>query len=371
MAAPSSTSSSERRRLPWGGLLAVVLVVLVDTLGFGRFAPWEALREHVSRTNYMEIGVATDRLYFEMLRDLPEDTRSVALLGTSRAGRGLPTFELAKNALEGAEFLRFCHAGLSPFELHALVMELAKTPPDAAVFLLSEFETHRPLRLQTVLGAGSVSALSDLVELAGAAFAFEHRDAFLGLSLASGLNAYRYRAIWSAAGLVTWRRFLPAHLDRKRDQLSAPVLMAGERPLSLNIRETQLQLAEIFPQASGALLRAQLKQLRGISLGPHAELQMELTRRSVEALLAAGSRVLIVEGPLYPPADVFFAEEPREEFRRFARELEALPGVEVVWLSESGPFRAPVFGDLTHLDEPGARQLAASVHPRLAELLGL
>ncbi|GJM21868.1 MAG: hypothetical protein DHS20C15_17830 [Planctomycetota bacterium] len=349
----------------------MLLVLAIDALGFGRFAPWEELRERISKADYMEIGVAADRMFFETLRALPEETPSVALLGTSRAGRGLVSYELAQGPLQHVEFLRFCHAGLSPFELHALVSELVETPPDVAVFMLSEFETHRPLRLQTVLGAGSPTALFDLAELAGASFVFEHRDTFLGLTLASALNAYRYRALWASAGLVSWRRFLPAHLDRRRDQLSAPFLMTGEPPLPVNILETRKQLGEVFPLVGASLLRAQLVQLRGITLGPHADLQLELTRRSVEALLAAGSQVLLVEGPIYPPAVTLFAEEPRAQFRRFARELKALPGVEMIWLSESGPFRAPVFGDLTHLDTPGSKQLAVSVRKRLASMLDL
>lgn len=366
---PSSTSSSEPRRPPWAGALALVLVLLVDATLFDRFAPWAWLRARMADDKHMELGVANDRMGLRDAAERPPRQRLVAVLGSSRAERGLRRAFLAQGELRRAAFLRLCHAGIGPYQMRALAAEVAETRPDVVVLLLSEFDTHRPPRLQTNLATGDLRAVADLARLAGAGFTLEHRDAFLGLALASLLDAYRYRDMWAAAGLSRWRNFLPDHVVRRQDLSEAPPVFDGEQPLPLNVPEALETLAQLLPDVSEQTRRAELLQLRSVARGPHVELHTRLIERTVDVFREAGAQVLIVEGPLHPVVQRIARPEPIEEFRAFARRLEQRDGVEVLWLAQSGPFPASAFGDLTHLDDLGTARLCSAVRARVAEML--
>ncbi|GJM23206.1 MAG: hypothetical protein DHS20C15_31210 [Planctomycetota bacterium] len=389
------------KRFPWAGLLAVVLILVIDALAFGEFAPWQWLADGTGPGQHMERGLAHDRLAMRALSEAPDDSVRIVVLGSSRAERGFNPSFLERGLPEHVRFLRFSHAGMTPFEMRAVSNELTREPPEVFMVLLSEFDTHHPLELRTILGAGNFTATTELIRLVSWEFLFQERDTFFGLTLASALNAYRYRALWDAAELSAWRHVGPANNDvgamilnevermrtegpgrrQKTDASTSDERAPKSEPRASNLPEwTPLPPipGESFTETllrNRIARRAQLRdfnqreQVRAATLGPHAEIQMQLVESMVREQLAVGAQVLLVEGPLNPLADELRDSATIEEFRAFARELEALPGVELLWLHESGPFPAEFFGDITHLNPAGAQQLCEHVRARLARML--
>lgn len=366
---PSSTSSSESAsRLPWAGIVATLLVVLGDPF-LVRSLPWTDLAEDIAEEKNMEFGVAQDLVMLEELRGLDEaGGPRVMFCGNSRAARFLRVMYYSDTDIAGATFHRFTHAGMEPFEQRALADTLVAHEPDAVVVGISEFDTHRPLRLSSVTGAGSLGAVADLVALTGAAFAHEQRDALMQLALAAWLPSYRYREVLRAAGLGMLEQF-PGPTTGTVSIEDTPFTLAGEDPLPVKWKSYIESLRAALPGANARVVRAEAKQVISITRGPHVAVQQGLLRAMIETYRDAECAVLVVEPPLHPEAAVLYRSEIVEEARAFLRELDGLPGVDVLWLSESGPFAPDDFTDLTHLDEDASRRVAERVAERLTEML--
>ncbi len=359
------------RRLPWGGVVAALLVLLVE----GRFlAPgplWPVLEERLvaehQATFPVERGLVGDRR--SLLRALftAPDKALVAVLGTSRANASLEPRAL-QHVVPDARVLGFAHAGMQPFELRGLADELAPLGVDLAVLLVSEFDTHRPLRVMRQSGPGSLAALRELLDLLPQDTVWEERTLVLQLLTACALPSYRFREVFAAAGLDAWRRF-PAARGEPRGTSRPPFLLEGGQPLPVSYPRERERLRAQFPDVPERQLDSELNQCRSITRGPHAEVQSALLLSTVRALRAAGTRVLLVEGPVSPLAESYYDLSIRDDFRALVGELLHDEGVDFLPLEETGPFPADRFRDLTHLDKAWSPPFAAAVGARAAELL--
>ncbi len=182
----SSTSASRAAaaRLPWAGLLAVLLVLALDQRILGPDGPWQLL------VGADPESAAPARLALRELRAANPGRPRVAVVGTSMVIDGFDEV-LAAQSLPGATLAKLGHPRFEPFVLLQLAPELVAARADAVVLILSEFDTHRPLRLEPVPGSSgaSLSAVVDLVRLAGPAFAVEQRTTLYRLVASSLLRA--------------------------------------------------------------------------------------------------------------------------------------------------------------------------------------
>jgi hypothetical protein len=306
-------------KFPWGAVLAAVIVWAVDSFALGPRGPWELLTERMSDDYPMERDVVNDRLELARVASETGDKPLVAVMGSSRA-----------------------HAGMSPFEIRGALDELMPLKPALVMILLSEFDTNRPLRLVPQTAPGSFGALRELGASLGFPFVWEHRTTFLQAGLASVLNSYRYREVFSVAGLKDLRLFFQPG-KRFRDGVTrTPNLLEGDpaRELALSEAAELDKLARLYPRLSLPARKDLLAQCRSITRGAHADAQTELIAHAVAVVRAGGGRVLIVEGPLAPAADELYEVSIRQDFL-----------------------------DLTHLGGAGARQMSVAVGRRVAQIL--
>ena len=360
---------------PWGGLLAVLLLWAVDAFVLDSPLFWERFEGTLDATP-MERGVLADRLAFGRFDaglggtgpeyalgpevERVSDGDLVAVLGSSRAQAGLFATPLVR-MVPGIEVLGLSHAGNHPYELRALVEELVEREPDVAVLLVSEFDTHRPMRLMIQTAPGSLRALREVCEQVGWGFVFEHRTTFLQVALASVFDAYRYRELYAAAGVTEWRVFRAPDARPTGSVSDIPFLLEGEDRLPMRIPQEMKRLEAVYPGLAPRARMAGLKQVRSITRGPHAAVQSELLRSTVTRLREEGCLVLLVEGPLAPVTDGYYDATIRDEFLALARDIASDPGVLFLPLEELGEFPQELFKDLTHLKPEGARQLSTVV----------
>jgi hypothetical protein len=346
-------------------------VLLVDRCGVGVAIPWKSLAARVPATRMGEAGSVRDRLLLEQLGARPPERPLVFALGSSRAEAAfhpewLPTAEQPPGRVAS-----FVHPGMRPFELRGMTEALLPFEPAAAVFLVSEFETHYPLELRPELSSGSWLAVADLVRAGGLHFSFERRLEIGRLALAALLHDYRDREILGAAGLERLRRFpLDARLERPEQALDWLLAPAERRPVPPALRErVEAGAARFLPAGSQLAVSLEMRQLRALSRGPHQRIQEALLRRAAQRLLARGSAVVLFEAPLFPGAAPLVDPSFRDDFLAFARSLAREPGVHFVPL-EAGPRYEPgEYSDLTHLARPGAEKLTRAVLTAVAAAL--
>ncbi len=346
-------------------------MLLLDRCVVGGALSWEALAARVEPTRMGEVGSAEDRRLLAELAARPPARPRVAVLGSSRGEAAFHPEWLPETELPPGSVLRFVHPGLRPFELRSLVEALLPLEPDAAVFLLSEFETHTPLELRPELSSGSLAAVADLLRAGGARFAWQERVGLARLALAGLLRGYRDRAILGAAGLERLRRFpLDARLAPPEASLDWLLAPAERRPVPPALqRRVEAAAARFLPAGSAFAVAVEMRQLRALSRGPHQRIQEALLQWAVERLLAAGSAVVLFEAPLFPGAAPLRDPTFRDDFLAFARSLEREPGVRFVPL-EAGPRYEPgEFSDLTHLARPGAEKLTRALLGAVREAL--
>jgi hypothetical protein len=346
-------------------------VLLLDRCLVGGAISWETLAARVEPTRMGEVGSAGDRRLVAELGDRPPARPLLLVLGSSRGEAAFHPEWLPEEERPAGSVARFAHPGLRPFELRSLVEALLPLEPDAAVFLLSEFETHYPLELRPELSSGSLAAVADLLRAGGPRFAWEERVGLARLTLAGLLRGYRDRAILGAAGLERLRRFpLDARLaapEKALDWLLAP---AERRPVPPALRQqVEAAAARFLPPESAIAVAVEMRQLRALSRGAHQRIQELLLRRAAERLLAAGSAVVLFETPLFPGAAPLADPSFRGDFLAFARSLAREPGVRFVPLEEEPRYQPGDFKDLTHLAEAGARKLTRAALAAAREAL--
>jgi hypothetical protein len=264
-------------------------------------------------------------------------------------------------------------AALRPFEMRSLTDDLIRSGADAAVLVLSEFDTHRPIRLDPMPGtsAASVAALVEFLTLAGPRFAFENRTLLYRVPLSRVLDAYRFREILRLAGLDSLREF---QLDEKRHwtrtaPLSRPAAMGGGARRKIPVELVERILTD-FPERRRRAASYQIWMIAEMEAGPHVRVQQQLIRSAVARLRAAGVQVVVAEGPLHPDAALLYDARLRDDFLAFADALRAEFGIRLLRLEAFGGLSPADFGDMLHLNARGAQRFTRVVVDAVGRALG-
>lgn len=385
MVSPSSTSSSEASRparksaeqereartagsaaLPWGAVLALIVVLLLDRTVFLRASTWERFDIPESVYTLFQLGLVRDRLELLALENesLEErgdgkhrSTTPVFLLGSSRLEHGFLVESLPKYDISRARLVKLAHPQFYPFEMRAAADVVATHLPGIVVLALSELETHARIELLPGSSFGNASAVADLARAAGPAFAFEHRALLARIAVMGFFNTYHYRDVLDTAGFGVGRKFPHgAHLGMDGEPAATPPTMAGQPS---KIPEAELvaivsKLDARFAGPGSVSDRPQFELVRSVSRGRHAEINLKLVRRTIEVLIQAGGRIILVEPPIYPEARALYDPIARQEFQWFARDMARDERVSYVGLEQGPVFEDEDFSDLTHLERAGA-----------------
>jgi hypothetical protein len=366
----SSTSSSRARALPWAGILAAALLLALDASVLGTRGPWAALSVRVRGAGAAPSGVANDRLALREVRSAPPERPRVFVLGSSRAAAGFDA-EVAQGAFPDAAFARLGHPGVDPFVMRSLAEEVIASRAVAAVLVLSEIETHRPLRLEPIPGPGasavSLAAVADLLAETGPGFAWRSRESLYRLLVSSALRGYRYRDVLRRAGLLNLIEF---PLDPDRLSRPAPAMLGMHRialgedfrnPVTPAMRRRLAEVLAALPRRWQIAAMPEVDILREVTPGIHVEVQLALVRRTVERLREAGVVVVVVEAPVHPVGAALYPPELRADFRAFGESLADTPGVVFVPLEEMEPFAERDFKDLLHTGPQGSEKLTNGI----------
>lgn len=358
MADARQGSPAARGGFPVAGLAALALVLVLDRWGLAREQTWAWFAAQQPVTAGLAPGLVRDRVeLFTMDRLITAAPRheKVAVLGTSRARRGLQNTVMGPAAGERVHVYKLAHAGMQPYEILALVDDLIASQVHVAVLVLSEFDTHRPLRLDPVTGSGSLTAWTTLFRAGGWPLVREQRTELLRLGLACLLDSYRYREVFRDVGAED---FFGLPLLERRVALA-------QRPGSEDSPPYRRALALVeqeWPEISAGTVRGGLDQVLSVDDGPHVAIQFALIDEAVRRLTEAGVDVLLLEMPLSHLATRLNFNALDEAFGAFARGLEQRHElVEFVPRARLGRLAAEDFVDLTHLSTPAALRVSESV----------
>lgn len=354
---------TERRtalaRLPWAGLIALLALLVLDRAAFGLHGSWAALSARDP------LGVATPQLALLDAHRTSNPRPRVMVVGPSRVVDGF-AIRLARQRLPELEIFKVAHPRFDPFVIRALVPELLRARPDAVVFIWSELDTHRPLRLEPVPGssAASLAAVWDLVRETGWDFAVENRQSLYRLVATSALEGYRYRTALFMAGLDNTRRFtLDARLKPRRaiPRIFGDIVYWGAEPNPVSKQERAELVAAIGPDTGARFVDLSIDFVAEITAGPHVALEQSFAERAIELLRGAGVAVLVVEGPIHPRASEIYDAGLRREFLTFMARMQEEHGVHFTPLEELPPFAPGDFKDLLHTRGPGTLKLTGAV----------
>src|SRR5262245_9634574 len=354
---PSSTSSSERARrwrdAPWAVLLAGLLVFAADRIVLGDVDLWRAIEQRLEgqpkRLVRVEIGIANDRIELARLDQAAPGVKRVIAMGNSRALAGLQ-FDAVPDSLCLAGVR---HAPISPLELRLFAREALSHGADLLVMMLSEFDTHRPLRIVPRAGFADLRATGDIAlsALLGRAgwtpgFLLRRRVEFERLGLAAVFDAYRYRDALDRAWLDERLGFRPDDGGRLPALVSHDL---DEDEEAAEIPDLEAVRARFGPMPRG-MPSNYVTMLRSIRVGESTAANEDLVEGGIEVLRAGGCEVLLVEGPLHPVGyELYDRAATRAGFLDFVHRLEREHGVHFFALEETGPFPAGAFNDPLHL----------------------
>ena len=350
------------KRLPWAGLLALLMVLGFDRAVLGTTGPWEIIASRLPPFPVRRAAVAQDRVAFHRLATHDDGQARVFALGSSRGNWGFKPEPLRRQLLGDARVTRFAHALIFPFEMLSLSHEILDHEPDAVIFLISEMDTHIPLYLPRGSPSVKAPALGALVSELPFDVALGEWKPLLDLSLDSAVLALRYRMILAGGGLDVLRRFpLDERLRAGRPARARPALVLddGEPVAVADTRWREIR-KDVVSRESGRSRRTaneQMEWVGEIKRGEHARVQMALLERAVALLAREGVAVVIVEPPLDPLTAELYDASIRSDFLEFAAKMRARYGARFVPLERSGPYAGAEFADLVHLGPGGAHKL--------------
>ena len=344
------------RGLPWAGLLAVLIILAVDRWALDDSRDWSRVLQHIGVERRLEVGLARDRVQLRKLDHLHEAYATALVLGNSRMAAGFQ-FDAFSKEVRG-RIGKLAHAGFNPLELRSLLSEVVEREPTVVMLLLSEFDTHAPLRLTPQAMGEDLGAVWELALTTPPGFVHEHRTDLLRMVLVSTLRGYRLRTVLGAAGLDEWRRFATDERWPVINEERAEPALGRRVPMPRGI-ETLIGEGGVFPPEAGPSIRQQASLLMALAGGAQADVQMQLVGSLVAGLREAGVRVVILEGPLHPIASHLRQPALRAEFVTFMQELSTDEGVSFVPLTEQPGYSPAEFTDLTHLNAAGAGRLSA------------
>jgi hypothetical protein len=344
-------------------VLAVVGILAISHWGLGLNGPWVELRPRVPKIQYLERGIATDRVEVQHLAQAPAREPRVIVVGSSQGNAAFFSDQAQQATRRKIAFGKIAHAGIGPFEVRTLVDELVALAPAVVVIVHSAFDSYRPLELVPQATFGSFSAMADLMETSGLAWSLAHRHDLYRLAAANALRAYRYRYVLQYAFADELRRFEFDERLRPPPIRTARFLAQSEGlyPVSDATRERALAL---FPDVFSGY-----REVRSMVRGPHVRINQSLLRRAVERLSEAGIRVMIVEAPLHPMTAELYDRTISAEFVGFARGLENDLGVRFIPHEATGTYAHGDFIDFVHLGASGSSRFTRVVASASAGLI--
>jgi len=356
--ASAKASAKGMARLPWAGLLVIVVILSLETFTYQHrpFWAWVVAQD--------PFGVAASRLALLDLKTAPGSAPRVAVVGTSRVHSGFDVATARRDRPEYA-WAKLSDPRFEAFVLRNMVDDLLSTDPAAVVFLLSEMDTNRPVRLEPIPGPSvvSLSALRELLQWAGTRFAIEHRTTFYRLLATKGLRTYRYRSSFEDARLESLVTFslderLGTRLDSPRKEIEFAITGGKRNFVSKRWRK---KMNASFPVKTRRFFGPSVDLLSHIALGPHTSLNQLMLLRTVELLRQNDVEVIVVEAPVHPAAGEIYDSDLRAAFLEFAGDLETRYGLHFVSLEAMPSFGAKEFIDMVHLDKVGARKLTQAI----------
>ena len=383
---------------PWAALIALGIVVYVDRTSVADRERWmdirnrlEALPEPVVR---VEIGKAKDVLQLGNLAETPPELRRLVVLGNSRARVGLNLRDLEDVDIQLA---KLAHAAVSPYVMRTMARDIAAAQPDLVVLMLSEIDTHRPVELVPSACFQSPDALWQLLRTEPSLL-WKQRQKLEQVTIGTVLQSYLNGDVLDRSYLNDFREIRTQEPEAgtgasggkkkpkgrrnrpvPRKQLEVESENARYRPRRIEERDIEPppieNLDEIRAEFEKFFKRKRVRNSTlnigyAIQKGAHVQTQMGLIEKTIEILTQAGSKILIVEGPLNPLTNLLYDEEStRAEFLSFVDEMKEKHGVHFQRLEETGPFVEKDFTDLLHLKGTSARKLSAKVKQRIIEVL--
>lgn len=348
---------------PWAATVALVIAIAFDSMVFSSPALWRNIEIPQNLYNLLEDAVVNDRREL-----LDAEPASVFLIGSSRLEHGFAPEQIPSLGLSRARLVKLAHPQFFPFEMRAAAETVAAHKPKVVVLALAELETHASLELQSRGSFENMDAAWELVSNMGFDYTIEHRTELMRIALAGWFDSYHFRGVLNQAGLAAFRRF-PGREGLKSNNKFGPAADAPSFEDDQALVELVTELEAEFPGPVSIARRPQFRSLRSISTGDHAQANLALVRRTIEILTEVGTRVVIVEPPLYPRARALYDERAREEFLQFAQQAATDELVSFVPLSSDEAFGSLDFKDLTHLNRAGGRRFARSVtHAIAAEM---
>ncbi|RKY20081.1 MAG: hypothetical protein DRQ55_08840 [Planctomycetota bacterium] len=376
-------------------LLTAGTLLAIDALVMSPSERGLAAAEAARPAGSLEQGVLASQRAFLSARSL--SSPPVVLLGPGRALDG----QLLREALGSqVPVVDMTHLGMQPFELLAAVEEVATLDPALVVLEYCCLDTHGPLRVGTQTAPGSVTAVQRLEQLLGPEAARRQRGLLRRLQLSARSSTARWWDLRAAPRPPSPSAEPPG--DRRAWLLAlpgSPIVGAGTSATAESVTDvssttqtgntaelraevaTEVGLATEAQRATEAepataaestaehaaaaddpLARPQQVALcRAVQRGRHAEVQVALLVSAVEALSAAGTPVLLVEGPLHTRTRVLFDRPIRTELLESLAPLVAHDRVSLVTEHQTGPFPPGDFADLLTLDADGRARLAEAL----------
>ena len=357
--ATSCTSSSSRvtpgwrSRWPWAGLLALLLLIVFDGSVYRGPAVWTFLSERDP------FGTGTPRLELVELRDAPADRPLAIAVGPSRVFDGFSR-EFAQERQPDISWGKLAHPRFDPFVVRAMQGDITALDPDVVVFVWSEIDTNRPLRLEPIPGSSisGLGAVADLLLHTGLGFAIENHTSLYRLVATSWLRSYRYRAAFGEAGLDEQVNFTltARHRPALPRIFGEPLLWdAQANPVPERLRR---EIVDTFRATSDPRFAdLSVDFVSEITPGPHADLQRFLIRRTMQRLRDTGIEVVLIEGAMHPLAARLYDTTLRHDFVAFGEALARDLGVRFVPLEDQPKFGPGDFKDLFHARGSGTLKL--------------
>jgi hypothetical protein len=344
------------RRIPWAGLSAALILLLLDSLFFGRCGPHDLLGQA------LKSGSIPVRQRLMTVSSTEAQHPRVVTAGTSQMRFAVDS-TAAQQLAPDLEFVNAAGAAINPLATRTLVGGVLAVKPALVVLGLSPIDTHSPIRLlqNESAPAASPAALWRVLSIAGPALAVRERNLLFKLLAAEGVGALRYHAAVQALGPREWRSFELS--DRFKQFSSHPQLarvqLGGAQTPRLSRDDIERTFDE-FPTIRRFAVRGMV-QVNDLTGGPHVEVQTALIRDTVRAYHSAGVLVVAVELPIHPIGDLAHDQRNRGAFRRIMEDMARAEGFEFIPLSARSPWQPEEFLDVVHLNAIGAERFTAQL----------
>lgn len=357
-----SSSRLSRYTWPWVGVLALLLILMADALIFRVLSPWSLLLERAG--NRYNRDVIEDRIQLEKQAEQHEKVQQVALFGTSRMQRmWRERYSTLVNRTD-LQLLNYAHPNMSPADVLSAAEAMAGMEPDVVILGLSELDLHNRSKLKSRSSFPSIARFVDLAAALGWDSLWSERQELLRIAAGKVLLSYRFRKQLDSAFFGIVKEF-----PGTRPNSPTPSIPPDTNWL--------LQQARALPPdwnnepARERLRHMQINSLINLRGGAQLELQQSFVRDTIQRFTHAGSRVVILELPVYPAARRLYDPKMRGSFLNFAAQMERDFGVRLIPLEQQPGYPAYDFADFMHVGKRAAYRATPFIEKVILEELAV